>query len=424
MNESSVRGASTSRWLYPYLYRLRSRWRDMRRLAEPSTHRADGMWHEALSFVSILAVLPLRLPETVTFVIEGAGRATTKSAIMRDALVAAGVDAEAVILTRQPKSLDVARKLLRTLARLPRALGVFISLRRKGRLERRERLAVAALDAFTRWFGRHPHVWTLVNSDVGPVQALLAVGAARAGNMSVWWQDDYHHTTVPSLGFTHGVALNEAGGIAFAKQFPHGLVYGRRDPGKHLVVRSVSDDVDVIGVVVNNLFRGTAEEFGRIRDGMACFGAVEVHLRLHPNSRLSFEEGSVGEWLVTAPRTESMEAFAERMTLVLAGNTAAQLRLLTLGTPVVHVAGLDRLGYDVYGYVARSIVFGEPRLQPSPVKRVNAFYGAPDHRTRLAGIISPTQFPTIEEFVQDCGANPVQQVAARDSRGSGSRTAP
>ena len=399
MSEPEPRGTSASRWLYPFVYRLRKRWQEVEHLAEPSTRRVDGLWHDVVSFSSILSVLPLRLPESVEFVIEGAGRPTTKSAIMRDALVAAGVDSKAIWLLRQPKAQEAVRRLLRVVLRLPRAVCVFLNVRRKRSLDRRIQLSIVALDAFTRWLRRHSHVRVLVNSDVGPAQALLAVGAARAGNDSVWWQDDYHHATVPSLGFTHGVVLNEAGRVGFEKQCARGLVYGRQEAPSHIGVRSISDDVKVMGVVVNNLFRGTTDELERIRDAMMCFGAEVAHLRLHPNSRVSIASLAVS-WLVIAPRSESLEVFAGRLPVVLTGNTAAQLRVLAGGTPVVHVAGLDRLGYDTYGYVARSIVFGEPRLQPSPVQRVNAFYGCPAHQRRLEGAVEQTPLPALVEFAR------------------------
>lgn len=378
------RTESPTRWLYPLLWRVRTRRAEAFRLERRDPPSSGPVSRDLVSFVVSLTLLPTSAPSAARIVIEGEGRPGTKSGHMLSELVQAGMPPHQVFLTRRKMRWTRLTKLVRAACRLPRALAyaAWVS-RRLPRLSRGDCLLLAALEFYTRWLRSRPQVTVLVNSDVSPTQALLAAAAARAGCESVWWQDDFHHVSPPPLGFTSGVVLNERGACALLAGSPSVRIAQR--PGHTLGhVREVPAAVDELGVVVNNFFRATPDELAVLKRAKEAVCAQAVHLRLHPNSKLEIQ--GVRDWLFVAQREEPIDAFAERVGLVVSGNTAAQIKVLLAGVPVAHISGLDPMGFDAYGYVSRCVVYGEEKPAQGLGTRANDFYGVPAHGERLARI--------------------------------------
>ena len=250
----------------------------------------------------------------------------------------------------------------------------------------RDAAVIIARDAFTRLFRRHPRLVGIVISDISPLRAVIASGAASAGARVMWWQDDYHHTSPPRLGFTDAAVLNGAGAEAFSAVYPAGTVYVRSSAVARAVV--LPDGPLRVGAAVNGFFTGSPAELRVLQGAMRAFGADEIELRLHPRSHLDASKLGRG-WVRVAAVSESLEAFLDRVDVVICGNTAAQLRIVSIGKAVVHCAGLDPQGFDNYTLGQRGIVYAVRKLGEDESERVRAFYASDHNVEGLQRVLEP-----------------------------------
>lgn len=226
--------------------------------------------------------------------------------------------------------------------------------------------------------------WVIIG-DLSP-QLIALCGAAReAGHATIGWQTDFldfkHFPVRPDLA----AVLNETG-IRLARRSGSAVAdmdtYWREAPE----IRPMDFDIEDprIGVLLNAfadeaILRRLASLQQRLRQPM--------EVRLHPRSRLDAKEMPNG--LEAAPRSEALETFVDRNSLLICGNTSAQLKALCRGTPVVQLAGLDDLAFDHHGYISRGLVIGFKRDDQFSLKRVEEFYELEFRGAALRHLLGP-----------------------------------
>lgn len=350
---------------------------------------------------SLLAHVPVFIPRTARFLLDSFGHASSKSGIAADELIGAGAQLDMILPRRRGPTLQRLSRVFRRAAHLPRAFVLDAYLRRRmPHLADRDAEVIIARDAFRRLFVRHPQLVAIVISDLSPLRAVLAAGAASAGARVMWWQDDYHHASPPRLGFSDAAVLNVAGAEAFSKLSPSGTTYTRPTAEVRAVV--MPDGPLRLGAAVNGFFSASPAEMEVLRGAMLAFGADQVELRLHPRSHLG-ESQLAREWVRVAPVSERLEAFLDRVDVVICGNTAAQLRIVSSGKAVVHCAGLDPQAFDNYKLGQRGIVYAAQELGEDVREQVRAFYASGHNMEGIRRVLEPlgaTQQRGLNVFVE------------------------
>jgi hypothetical protein len=110
------------------------------------------------------------------------------------------------------------------------------------------------------------------------------------------------------------------------------------------------------------------------------YAAESVYVRAHPGDRVIAQHLGASRCIEIAPADEPFRVFAEKVKLVFAGNTSGIVRVLSRGTPVVYLDGLDRYGHDFFGYVRDGLAIAGTERIPT-VAEIAAFYAckaAPD----------------------------------------------
>jgi hypothetical protein len=258
-------------------------------------------------------------------------------------------------------------------------------------------------DAYIRFLKRYPRLHPIIISDVRPNLHLLASAAASAGNRTIWWQDDFHHMLPPPYPVRAAVMLNEGAVGAVHECWPMAVLYARPNIGcKRL--RAVPPK-PMVGVAVNGLFRATESQLASLCNVRAVLGIDTLHLRLHPTSRLEAMH-LAQSGLKLAPREESLDEFLDRVDIVLVGNSAVQLRILSAGVPVIHIDGLDNLSFDFYGYVKQGLVFGADPIHQWVIESMKSFYSKSNYFSKLATRVSISNHSKV---------NPLRQLVSDSS---------
>ncbi|WP_448664959.1 hypothetical protein ACG3SL_09875 [Sphingomonas sp. CJ20] len=321
-------------------------------------------WVRPLRRFEPLALVPGTLPATARYYLPAHPRPNSKAAAVVAELCAAGVP-RAAIWTRDE---DRARRPLRVAGSLPSGLALLWRIaRRAPHLDDVQQQIVLGREAYRRFLRRNPQVTPIIISDVSPELHMLWSAAAAEGNRALWWQDDFHHRGPLAQPVRHAAVLNEAGAAAVRAASPDAFLVRRDTPPPH-APRCIPAR-PVVGVAVNASFAADAAQRGSLERLREALGAGSIVLRLHPNSMLA-GAASPAPWIEVAPRDETLAAFSARIDLCVVGNSAVQLRLLCAGVPVLHVAGLDDDGHDLYGYCAAGLVFGAA----ADIGALNGFY--------------------------------------------------
>lgn len=335
-----------------------------------------GRWWRALRVFGSLGDVPLWIPKRVRFFLPSVPHKQSKEEAVVDELTDAGIPASAIWTPKAHPMHRVLSRAIRTAWRLPRALSVLCHVRRRSRrLDAIDLRIILGRDAARRLVRRHREVRWIVLSDVSPELHMLWSGALAVAGHVVWWQDDFHHGGQASLSLPYPVQaaaiLNDAGHTLVRQRAPRALRLRRR----HVSVSAVKPIPAHarVGVAVNALFAGTPTQIAMLDSLRARLGATTLHLRLHPNSTVDQASLSAG-WLQIAPQAQSLADYARDIDVAVVGNSAVQLRLLTMGVPVIHVPGLDDHGYDAYGYVRSGDVWGVQTIADLDLAGVAAFY--------------------------------------------------
>lgn len=329
---------------------------------------------------SALTVMPLLWPRSAVFYLPSYPRPNTKYAAVFNELVNAGVPRSAFWYPPEAGNAPWSR-LVRVLVRLPWALLFLLNLRRRvRRLDMVDVAVVLGRESFRRTLRKRHSVMPVIISDVGPTLHMLWSAAATEGNRAIWWQDDFHHQARLPYGIRAAAVLNEPG-FAVAKMAGTTQLIARRPTPEPLPVREIPWNPKV-GLATNARFGADAAQIQRLADIASYLTTECLHLRLHPNSTLNAAD-LMNLPVQLAPSTEPMDSFASRIDLAVVGNSASQLWLVRHGVPVVHIAGLDARGYDLYGYVARGFVYGCQDLSQLSLAAVRSFYSDVNRRFEL-----------------------------------------
>ncbi len=331
-------------------------------------------WREKLisrfRWVEPALTVPRRVGPQYRFLMLGIERPNSKVQAVLTELCEAGVPRETIWTLAD----DTESKYLRFLLRMPRLLIVaFRTTRPKQRLKIADRWSVLGYSLYRDLLCTSKTATPIIISDVSPHLNMLWAAAAKANHKLLWWQDDYHHIHRLPYAVTDAAVLNEAGATAVLQRNPEARI-AARPPLERRPIRSVSDRPR-IGVAVNASFTASNAELSVLAAVRDALDTKSICLRLHPNSDLHAEH-TPKEWLSFAPQMESLANFAARIDLAVVGNSATQLRLLALGVPVVHIAGLDRHGFDLYGYVHNGLCFGAENLAALSVAGVSEHYSS------------------------------------------------
>lgn len=226
--------------------------------------------------------------------------------------------------------------------------------------------------------------WVVIG-DLSPSLIALCGAAREAGHATIGWQTDYldfkHFPVRPDFAAVlneTGVRLARRGGSAAGST----NTYWREAPA--ICPLRLDLDDGGIGVLLNAFAdEATIERLARLQQRLQKV----MEVRLHPRSCLDIQSMPAG--LEAAPRSETLDQFVNRNSLVICGNTSAQLKALCLGTPVVQLAGLDHLDFDHHGYIARGLAIGFERDEELSMERVAQFYQKEFRASALRRLVGP-----------------------------------
>jgi len=350
---------------------------------------------ERFRWIAPAFTIPKKVAPSYRFFVPGVPRPNSKSAAVVAELCEAGVSRNTIWTPTD----DRENKVLRLLQRTPRLLYVLFRTRgSRSKLDIAERWSVLGYSLYHDMLSQCPNLTPIVISDVSPDLNMLWAAAAANGHPALWWQDDFHHTARLPFRITDAAVVNEAGAeTAFRRSVNTRIARRPSIPRKHI---SAVPNEPRVGVVVNASFTAAPEQLKIISDLRDLLGPSPVSLRLHPNSALH-KARPTEAWLSFSPKNEKLCDFAERIDIAIAGNTATQLRLVSLGVPVIHTAGLDKNGYDLYQYVAAKVCIGAPNLTLCAVDAVNTFYSDPflsNSLNRFIGFQEPNVLQELSIF--------------------------
>ena len=328
-----------------------------------------------------LAKIPLSLAKNIRFYLDSYPHPNSKAAAVVNELCAA-VISRSMIWTPRPSQNYTVTSFLRLLYRLPYALiFLFIMVRRVPRLDSIDLQIILGREVFRQLLHRYPMVKPIIISDVSPDLHMLWSAASVAGCGALWWQDDYHHIESLSYPVAGAAVLNQGGYEAVLHSCPSAVIVRR--PSIHLKPIRPIPEYPRVGIATNNLFVGSKEQRDLLKEIRQALGVKVLYVRLHPNSKLGsvdFSDPSI----TIAPFDESLEQFASKVDIAIVGNSAVQLKLVCEGLPVLHISGLDPLGFDMYGYCQRGIIYGAPHLANNILSDITTFFNDPELQVLVA----------------------------------------
>ena len=342
-----------------------------------------------------LAKIPLSLAKNIRFYLDSYPHPNSKVAAVVNELCAAGIS-RSMIWTPGPSQNYTVVSFVRLLYRLPCALiYLFIMVRRAPFLDCIDLQIILGREVFRHLLHRYPMVKPIIISDVSPDLHMLWSAASVAGCGALWWQDDYHH--IESLPYPVSLAavLNQGGYEAVLYSCPSAVIVRR--PSIPLKPIRPIPEYPRVGIATNTLFVASQEQrdlLAQIRQGL---GVAVLYIRLHPNSKLGsvdFSDPSIS----IASFDESLEQFASKIDIAIVGNSAVQLRLVCEGLPVLHISGLDPLGFDLYGYCQRGITYGDRTLGNNILSDITNFFNDPELQVRLSDYVGVRHDVKLEEL--------------------------
>ncbi|WP_145200150.1 hypothetical protein [Sphingobium sp. B2] len=350
-----------------------------------------------------LSRMPLRLPPQARYFLPSRSSPNSKTAAAMNELLAAGLD-RSTIWTPDQQDERVLARIMRTAMWGLRLSPMLIWLAFLRRFDSCDRQILVGRAAMRQLLRRHPHLTPIIISDVNPTLHMLWSAAVSLGRAPLWWQDDYHHTGPLPYPVGAAAVLNQGGYAAALKRSPEALIAMRPRPA----VKPMQEvpPKPRVGVATNASFTASPTQIAllaMLRDGV---GARHTILRLHPNSPLHGRPLPEA-WLAAAPADETLAAFARRVDMAVVGNSAAQLRLLGEGVPVLHVAGLDEHGFDLYGYVRNGFSMGMVRSADVSVDAINRHYADPAIQQRITdfmGLRRPVTIPGLAALARHSGS--------------------
>lgn len=236
--------------------------------------------------------------------------------------------------------------------------------------------------------------WIIIG-DLSPSLISLAAACKYTGQITVYWQYsllDFKHISADADA---AIVLNETG-IHLSKIHPDKQHYWRRI-GEIETVNTENIQKGPVGILLN--VHAHDKAWNTIFDIQKAIGLPCI-VRFHPNSKLAVPD--LPQEISVSDKAESLENFAERISLAVCGNTQAQAKLIMMGVPVVQLQGLDQLYFDFHGYIERDIVPGIKKPADFDINQIVSFYHSDKYKTGLSNLIGPTgenRKPGLDAFV-------------------------
>lgn len=338
-----------------------------------------------LRVLAPLAKIPLVLSKDIRFFLGSWPHPNSKAGAVFNEICASGISSSMIWIPGPSQNYTIT-SFLRLLYRLPFALiFLFIIKRRVPFLDCIDLQIMLGREVFRQLLHRYPMVKPIIISDVSPDLHMLWSAATVAGCGALWWQDDYHHIQTLPYPVIAAAVLNQGGYEAVLNSSPSAVIVHR--PSIHLKPIRPIPDYPRVGIATNNLFVASKEQRDLLEEIRKALGVKVVYIRLHPNSKLGsvvFSDTSI----TIAPFDESLEQFASKIDIAIVGNSAVQLKLVCEGLPVLHISGLDPLGFDLYGYCQMGITYGTQNLDNNILSDITTFVNDPELQIRLADYVS------------------------------------
>lgn len=334
-----------------------------------------------------LAELPFWLRPKSGLYISNIGNSASKTGIAYAEIIASSPENKSQVIVSKSFTLNShIHRALRIVCRLPRALIVHIYLRRrKVRIGTYRQSLIIGLDATRRFLRRNPSLYPLIISDLSPQLTILFLAAYLECNRAIWWQDDYHHIQAPPFPFRFGCFLNDRAILSLGSDRREALIFRRPTSKPRPINKPVPNPK--IGVIVSATFSCNLHVIHILTRLRSTLNANNLLMRLHPNSKLSQHDFPM-QWITVGACNKPLDFFASQIDIAVVGNSASQLRLLIEGIPVIHIAGLDSEGYDLYKYVETGIVFGAVDPGNISLTAIYEFYECSTHQERVASLVN------------------------------------
>lgn len=287
-----------------------------------------------------------------------------------------------VILTRAGLN-DKVYKVFRIIPVVLFSFCLMLRLQKSRRISIFEKSLVLGLIQYRKFFSRNKQTYPVIISDVNPVLNLMAIASLNTG--CVWWQDDFHHVYSGGLNVAKAFVLTNSEYSKFSEaDLVSGLVYRKKNP---IVKVNVSRcfDTSRISVAVNGFFTGSSSEIETLGLISNAFDVKKIWLRLHPTSKI--DTRLLPRFVEVSSYSEPIEEYALNYDVIVVGNSAIQLKILALGTPVVHVGGLDPKIFDLYGYCRDGVVFGVQSITDFNIEDLAEFYKSDDYLMNFKDIM-------------------------------------
>jgi len=155
---------------------------------------------------------------------------------------------------------------------------------------------------------------------------------------------------------------------------------------KKINVRKVPSNPNVVGLLLNNFYiierlKGTITRIQKKHPNST------IYIRYHPNTKAQDKPFFSSNKIIEAKK-ETLESYSSKCDYIIASNTSAQMKVLIKGCPVIHISGIDRNGFDLYGYVKKKMIFGckIENLKLMNIRSINEFYSDPCWKANIAKI--------------------------------------
>lgn len=343
-----------------------------------------------LRVLSPLNEIPLKLNSNFQWFLLGNIEANSKTGNVYNELVEAGIKSSSI--WHKNRNQTFILKNLRILANLPWVF-CFIIQRYSSicSLDLAALQVVIGYTAYKKFFKKNYSLQPIIISDISPDLHMQWTGALAAGSKVMWWQDDYHHfkgfSNENYLPYScqYAVILNEYGFNTVMDENPSAHIFKRKETNLNQLKKIPVKPR--VGMATNAFFNGSKDQIQIINKIRKRLGVENIYFRLHPDSKL-YCSSSRPHWINFANKKESLEKFANKVDVVVVGNSAVQLKLLCLGVPVIHINVLDSFGFDLYQYCQLGFIYGVKDIKQLDLESVRAFYSDITRKKRLSNYVN------------------------------------
>lgn len=223
--------------------------------------------------------------------------------------------------------------------------------------------------------------WVIIG-DLSPFLIVLSAACKRNQHKVIYWQYSLLDFKPLPVHADKAVILNDSGKDLSRIKKGHPFYWRRLDEFQDLKLAKMTGGP--IGILLN--VHAHEASIAVIQELHQKLG-LPFLVRLHPNSTLSLS--GLPSDISKADSKQSLEEFAEGISLGICGNTQAQAKLLMLGVPVVQIKGLDVLEYDFHNYIKNYVVKGYKSPNEFEFDEVATFYKSNNYKNGLIKLLGP-----------------------------------